>query len=55
MYTLPTSPKAHGVRKTRRFWRGMPLFVKFAYWEAVLLFGGFLGVVLLKLLTGRSL
>jgi len=33
----------------------MPLFVKFAYWEAVLLFGGFLGVVLWKLLTGRSL
>lgn len=30
----------------------MPLFVTFAYWEAVLLFGGFLGVVLWKLLTG---
>ena len=30
----------------------MPLFVKFAYWEAVLLFGGFLGVVLWMLLTG---
>ncbi|HUD67387.1 MAG TPA: hypothetical protein VMQ17_22575 [Candidatus Sulfotelmatobacter sp.] len=30
----------------------MPLFVKFAYWETVLLFGGFLGVVLGKLLTG---
>jgi len=30
----------------------MPLFVKFAYWEAVVLFGGFLGVVLWKLLTG---
>jgi len=30
----------------------MPLLVKFAYWEAVVLFGGFLGVVLWKLLTG---
>jgi hypothetical protein len=30
----------------------MPLFVKFAYGEAVLPFGGFLGVVLWMLLTG---
>jgi len=30
----------------------MPLFVKFAYWEALVLFGGFLGVVLWKLLVG---
>ena len=30
----------------------MPSFVKFAYWEAVVLFGGFLGIVLWKLLTG---
>ena len=30
----------------------MPLLVKFAYWEAVVLFGGLLGVVLWKLLTG---
>ena len=30
----------------------MPLFVRLAYWEAVVLLGGFLGVVLGKLLTG---
>ena len=30
----------------------MPLFVTFAYWEAVVLFGGLLGVVLWKFLTG---
>jgi hypothetical protein len=31
----------------------MPLFVKFAYWEAVLPFGGSLGVVLWMSLTGQ--